>query len=444
MTSRLSSLAIDLLFLALSPLFLLALLVASRGFTLPKLRRGLWAKLGGGLPCREGSSPFLWVHTVSVGEVLTALPFIEALRGRFPECDVGVSVSTFTGFDLARERLGATPVFYFPLDVPFVVERFLRRLRPAAVILLELEVWPSFLLCARRRGVPVLVANGRITERSARRYRFGRGLTRRCFNLITSFGAQNEAYRERFLSLGVEPAKVEVLGNLKHDRGPSPAAARGAEMRARLGWPLEKTLVLTGGSTHAGEEKALCALHAALRPAEPQLRLVLAPRHVERLSAEEIARWGSSEPVVRWSEARGAIAARAVDPPGPGTLLVDTLGELEMFYAMADIVFVGGSLIPHGGHNLFEAARLQKAIITGPHYQNFQEEGDLLVAGRGAVLVAGEYELAAAVERLAKSPAEREDLAGNALAVTRRLGGATDRHLEWVERHLRLYLRSGA
>jgi len=435
--SRWWSVALDLAYLTALPFLAVYLLIVSRALTRPKYRRGLWAKLGGGLDRRRGAEPSLWFHAVSVGEVITALPLIEALRRRLAGWDLRVSVSTFTGFEVARKSLPDLPVFYFPLDFSPVVRRFLRALRPAAVILLELELWPNFLLEAARRGVPVLVVNGRITARSARRYAWGRGLTRHFFGLASSFGVQNETYRQRLAALGVVPERIEVLGNLKYDAAPSPGSARGIEVRASLGWPPGETLVLVAGSTHTGEEEALCDVYAATRAADPRLRLVLAPRHVERLTAGELSSWQAPEPLQRWSQSRGEEAAPL---PERRILVVDTLGELELFYSLADVVFVGGSLIPHGGHNLLEPARLGKPILFGPHYHNFQEIGDLLLGEAGAIRVAGKAELEGAIERLLRDPEERSRLGKNALDLSQGLRGAVDRYSKWVEAQLRLYL----
>lgn len=426
---------VDLLYLALAPFGLAYLLVASRGFTLPKFRRGLLSKFGR-TPRREGSEPSFWVHAVSVGEVLTAQPLVEALRRAYPGWDVRVSVSTYTGFEVARKRLPDAVVFYFPADLSFVVRRFFRRHRPTCVILLELEVWPNFLLAAAREGVPVLVANGRVTERSARRYALAGPLARRFLNLVSSYGVQNETYRERFLRLGVEPGRVEVLGNLKHDREPAPAAARAPATRAALGWDFEGSAVLVAGSTHPGEEAAISALYERLASRHPNLRLVVAPRHVERLVSGEIERWGCARSFRRWSEFRDRLGG-LTGGLGESVLVVDTLGELELFYALGDVVFVGGSLVPHGGHNLFEAARLGKPVVFGPSYQNFQEEGDALIAEGAAVRVEDERGLEAALERLLSSREERERLGRAARAVTDRLKGATARHIAWIERRLR-------
>jgi len=433
------SLALDLGLLCLSPLLLIAALWLSRGFTRPKWRRGILGKLGVGLPLRKGKRPALWVHAVSVGEVITAAPLVDELRRRFPECEVWLSVSTFTGYEVAHKKLADLRVFYFPFDLSFIVSRFFRRLQPQAVILVELELWPNFLLVARRSNVPVVVANARITERSARRYALGRSATRCLFNLPSSFGAQNEVYRDRLLRLGVEPGRIEVLGNLKHDRGPAVLPEKSLALRADLGWGHAGSLVIAGGSTHPGEETALLRAHEALKDRSPAPYLILVPRHVERLSDAELTSWGSRDLLLRWSALRGQ--ARPLDPPRePFVLVVDTVGELELFYALADIVFVGGSLIPHGGHNLFEPARYGRPIIFGPHVHNFRDEADLLLRAGGAVRLAGAGELLPALRRLIGDAPERERLASRALQVTRGMQGATEGHLAWIERHLRLYL----
>jgi 3-deoxy-D-manno-octulosonic-acid transferase len=418
--------------------------VASRGFTRPKYRRGLYSKLGGGLQRRQGLQSCIWIHAVSVGEVITALPLIQALKERHGDWDLRVSVSTFTGFEVARKHLGEVPVFYLPLDLSPVVLRFFRALRPTAVILLELEVWPNFLIQAARLGVPVFVANGRITERSSGRYAVGGALTRSVFSLVTSFAVQNRDYLERFLRLGVDSQNVEVLGNLKHDREPAPVARSAAELRAALGWASGETRVLVGGSTHPEEERILCRIYTEIKRRGGKVRLVLVPRHVERLDSRELASWRAGEPLERWTRVRGAVGAATGALEGPGILVVDTVGELETFYSMADLVFVGGSLIPHGGQNLFEPARLRKAIVFGPHVENFSQESALLLAAGAAIRVADEAELQVVVDRLLRNPIERQQLAVNALKVANTLRGATQRHVQWLETQLRLYSDRGA
>jgi 3-deoxy-D-manno-octulosonic-acid transferase len=257
-------------------------------------------------------------------------------------------------------------------------------------------------------------------------------LTRRLFNLPASFAAQNEDYRERFLRVGVEPRRIEVLGNLKHDQEPSSSSSRGPDVRTALGWPSAETVVLVGGSTHPGEDVALLRIYDEVRRGNPALRLVLVPRHVERLAdPAELGRWKAGAPLVRWSQVRGSPV-----PLGDSVLVVDTLGELELFYAISDISFVGGSLVPHGGHNLFEAARLSRPVLFGPHFANFREEGEQLLREEAAICVSDEKELEAQVRDLAGSREERDRLGPKAALVAGRSRGAVARHLAWIDRCL--------
>lgn len=430
--SRLVCASIDFAFLVLSPFLFIVWAILSRGFTRPKLRRGLVEKMVG-FPRREPGRPVLWVHAVSVGEVLAAEPIVLELGRRFPGAEVVVSVATFTGREVAERRLPDHRVFYAPLDASPFVGLALRRLDPRALILVELEVWPVLILTTRRRGVPVLVVNGRMTERSARRYARLGGLAHSLFRAVTAWAVQNEEYAERIRSLGVPSDRVEVLGNVKHDRPPGVSPGAGDELRRRLGWLSGREVVLVAGSTHPGEESLLCGLLPKLRAVEPRVRLVLVPRHVERLVAGEIERWGVPEPAVRWSRIR-----ESGEEIGLRTLVVDTVGELERFYAASDLVVVGGTFIPHGGQNVLEPARLGKATVFGPHHANFRDEVRWLLRGDAARLVAGRDDLARTLEELVAHDDVRSALGARAREASERLRGALERHGEWLEKHITL------
>jgi len=440
---RAAAFAIDLAWLAASPILLVWLVIASRFFLRPKLRRGFLAKIVGP-PAREASSPCLWVHAVSVGEVVTAAPLIRAIRKRYESWDLSLSVATFTGLEVARRTIPEVPSFYSPLDVSFIVRRFFRRIRPDALVLVELELWPNLLIEARLRGVPVLVANGRITARSAARYARAGGVARSLFGLATSYGAQGAEHAARFESLGAPAERVEVLGNLKHDRGPRSPPSAPRDVLKPLGWDRPGTLVLTAGSTHPGEEEALIRVHDSLRPSVPELRLVIVPRHVERLddAGLELSRWGGGDRLVRWSRVRSE--PRPPEDPSRAILVVDTLGELESFYAAADVAFVGGSLVRHGGHNVLEASGLGKPVLLGPHHANFHVEADLLARAGAALVVEDEGALGREVRRLLGDADARNDMGRKALETTRALGGALERHVEWLDRYLRLSSPTGA
>ena len=431
----------DLLYLLSSPLLLLGWLFLSRLLTREKYRRGFFQKLGS-VERRGGGSRSLWVHAVSVGEVLTAAPLIEALERALEGWDISLSVSTPTGFDTARKRLPGTTVFYAPLDLSSCVARTFSRRRPDALLLLELEVWPNFLLAARRRGIPVMVANGRLSGGSSDRYVRTGFLGRWLFSLVDRVAAQNEAYAGRFEALGVDSGSIEVLGNLKHDREVSFNADDAAELRGRLGWNSGE-LVIVGGCTHPGEESILLGILARLESSYPGLRLVLAPRHVERLAGEEPHGWSAQgaagHSFTMWSEWQ----AGAGEPLGDSVLVVDTVGELEKIYSIADLAVVGGSFIPHGGHNVLEPASLSKAVLFGPHTENFEDEVKLLLEAEAAIRARDAQELERAVGELLGDVEDRARLGERAGEAFSGLSGAVGRHVEWIARALPLSKSNG-
>ena len=426
----------DLLYLLFSPVVVIGWLILSRFMTRDKYRRGFFQKLGS-VERREGESRSLWVHAVSVGEVLTAAPLVEALGVAFDGWDVSMSVSTPTGFDTARKRLPGTKVFYAPFDLSPLVARTFSRRRPDALVLLELEVWPNFLLEAGRRGVPVLIANGRLSGGSSDRYSRTGFLGRWLFSMVDRVAAQNEAYADRFKELGVKPGRIEVLGNLKHDREAGVSAADAAELRAGLGWS-KGELVMVGGCTHPGEELILLGILSRLQGEHPGLRLVLAPRHVERLATEKPAGWippdGTERSFTMWSDWQ----AGAGEALGDSVLVVDTVGDLERIYSLADLAVVGGSFVPHGGHNVLEPAGLSRAVLFGPHTANFEDEVSLLLAGRGGILARDPEELEKALAELLGNAEEREKMGQRAGETFSGLSGAVERHVEWIERALSL------
>ena len=431
----------DLLYLLFSPVVVIGWLILSRFMTRDKYLRGFFQKLGS-VERREGESRSLWVHAVSVGEVLTAAPLVEALGSAFDGWDVSMSVSTPTGFDTARKRLPGTKVFYAPFDLSPLVARTFSRRRPDVLVLLELEVWPNFLLEAGRRGVPVLIANGRLSGGSSDRYSRTGFLGRWLFSMVDRVAAQNAAYADRFKELGVEPGRIEVLGNLKHDREVGVSAADAAELRAGLGWS-EGELVMVGGCTHPGEESILLGILSRLQGEQPGLRLVLAPRHVERLAGETPAGWIPPDDTERSFTMWSGWQAGAGEALGDSVLVVDTVGDLERIYSIADLAVVGGSFVPHGGHNVLEPASLSRAVLFGPHTANFEDEVSLLLAGRGGILARDPEELEKALAELLGNAEEREKMGQRAGETFSGLSGAVERHVEWIERALSLSKSSG-
>lgn len=319
----------------------------------------------GHVPGPIAATPRIWVHGVSVGEVLAAKGLVGGLAARHPQDEIVVTTTTATGLDVARRSYPEHRVLPAPVDLSFAVRRFLVRLRPRLLVLMELELWPHLLAECARAGVPVVVANAKISERSARGYRRLGPLGRRMLGRVQAFLAQEASFAERFRALGVAPERVVVAGNLKvgnlRFEDPSPRRAR---LREEHGFSPEARL-LVAGSTHPGEEAAWLAVLERLRGRIPDLRLILVPRHPERLKEVETSCRSRSE--------RVGFRTRPLDPPDPEVLIVDTMGELGDLYAVADLAFVGGTLAPIGGHNPLEPARFGLPTLVGPHVHTVRE-----------------------------------------------------------------------
>jgi 3-deoxy-D-manno-octulosonic-acid transferase len=388
-----------------------------------RYRKGIWERMGR-VPRRDPARPAIWIHGVSVGEVKAAGTLIRELEQSWPGIELVLSATTPTGHELARRLHPGLRVIFYPLDFGLFPGRALDRIAPAAVLLVELEVWPNFLQSAARRGVPVSVVNGRISQRSFRGYRRARGFLPQ-FNLIEKFCVQDEPYRRRLLDLDVDPACIHVTGNLKYDS----VALReppGSSAALRQWLSADGRLVVVAGSTHHDEELRVAR---AVRAIEGRLggpvRLVVAPRHPERAGLRDTLIAAGLE-CVCWSaveKSRTPLSSSAI-------LLVDTIGQLEGFYGACDIAFVGGSLVPRGGQNMLEPAALGKAVIFGPHVDNFRTDVDLLLAGGGCVQAGAPELLEAELEALLRDGGRRAALGQNALAVIRRNQGATARTLE--------------
>ncbi|HHW76359.1 MAG TPA: 3-deoxy-D-manno-octulosonic acid transferase [Xanthomonadaceae bacterium] len=366
----------------------------------------------------------LWVHAVSVGETRAALPLIRALQARHPESPLLVTTTTLTGSRQVLEALGdQVHHAYAPYDLPGAVRRFLQRTRPRLAVIMETELWPNLLHQCAAAGVPVMVANARLSERSARGYSRIRGLTAPMLRDITLIAAQAEADAERFRALGAP--RVRVTGNLKYDLNlPDDLPERGGILRRELLG--EKRLIWIAASTHAGEEERVLAAFALLRPRWPELLLVVAPRHPERFDgvAALCRRQGFS--LVRRSERRSCT-------PDTAVFLGDSMGELLLFYAAADLAFVGGSLVATGGHNVLEPALLGLPVLFGPHMFNFTEAGHRLLEAEAAWQVVDAAALATAVDRLLADPQLRRAAGQRGRAVVERQRGALAALLDCIE-----------
>jgi len=351
-----------------------------QGTPRPSLRERL------GYPPEGAPRGGFWVHAVSVGEVRLALRILPELRRRFPGAEVHVTTGTATGRALAASAAGdARPasVGALPFDLPFSMRRLIERLRPRAVLIMETEIWPNLLRLCAGRGVPILLVNGRISTRSYPRYRALRPLLRRPMREFTSLGMQSSEDADRIVDLGAAADRVRVTGNLKFDL--EPPRVDPDEVRFRLGVERGSPLFVAG-STAKGEDAAVLHAFGILRAAKARARLVLAPRHPEDFTSAGKRARDAGHVVVTWSRATADRPAHASD-----VLIVDRVGFLPALCAPADLVFVGGSLVPRGGQNVLEPASLGKPVLFGPHTENFRSASEALVAaGAGFVARDGE------------------------------------------------------
>jgi 3-deoxy-D-manno-octulosonic-acid transferase len=365
----------------------------------------------------------LWIHCASVGEVNVAKPVVQRLQKEHPGLSIHVSTTTMAGRENAEKSFPGVRVGYFPLDLTGSVRRSLRRIKPAGVVLVELEVWPNFVRRCAREGIPVVVVNGRMSERSFPRYRRLRGLFGPVFRSLAAFGAQNEATAERMRAFGVEPV---VTGNLKYDAaiGFDPAEA-GREWRERLG--LGDAPVLVAGSTHDPEERILADTYTRLRPRLPALRLVVAPRHLERIA--------EVEKVIEAAGLRCYKRSKIIPGGGApdGVILLDTVGELARVYAAATAVFIGGTFCSRGGQNMLEPAALGKPIVSGPSLSNFEDIARTLVEAGGMAVLDNPIDLARAAGELLGDPDKARRVGEKCVEAVKSGRGAIDATMALIE-----------
>lgn len=360
----------------------------------------------------------IWVHAVSVGEVLAARPLIPALKERYPSHKVFLSTTTMTGNAVAQKSVrGVDGLFYAPFDWPGPVKKALAVLNPSLLVLLETELWPNLIHEAHRRGTRVALVNGRISPKSFAGYRRIRGLLRRVLDEVDTFLMQGEAHAERIRAMGAPAGRVRVTGNLKFD---AVEAGRTPERLARIiaGDARRERPLWVAGSTVTGEEELVLRAYHWVRERVPQTGLVLAPRHPERFS---------QVPALVESAGFRCLRRTGLDPGGwrdGEVVLLDTLGELALLYPLATVVFVGGSLVPSGGHNILEPAVAGKPVIVGPHMQNFQEIADQFRAEGAVVQVGSAEELAREVVDLLTDAARRRSLGERARSLVDRNRGA--------------------
>jgi 3-deoxy-D-manno-octulosonic-acid transferase len=423
-----------LLYLLYSFLLTAAMLLSLPYWLFQMLRHG---KYHGGLTERLGKVPprlsevsehkpagTIWVHAVSVGEVLAIGGLVDEIRRRFPEQRVVISTTTDTGQALARRRFGEASVFYFPMDFAFAIRPYLARLRPSLIVLAETEFWPNFLRLARASGARIAVVNARISDRSWPSYRRFRWALQRMLSSIDLFLAQTEQDSYRLQSIGAAPVRVRTTGNLKFDLTLPPPPPIVESLRQSL-HQADARPVLVCGSTVEGEESLLLKAFGNVLVAHPHAAMVLAPRHPERF--DTVASLLHQKGIRWWRR-----SSWHGEPIAGGVFLVDTIGELASLYALADVAFVGGSLVPRGGHNILEPAQYGVAIVVGNHTENFRDIVGLFQS-HDAVRIVEPAELAPTFMNLLANDSDRAALGRRARETAQSQTGATLRTIKALE-----------
>ena len=400
----------------------------SRGFGESFLPR-----LGLSLPAFDADvgSPRIWLHGVSVGEIAGVEPLVRELEQCLPQCGLFLSTGTETGQAVARRLYGPShPVFYYPLDLPWAVRRSLDHIHPSLYVALETEIWPNFLVAAKTRGIKLALVNGRLSENSLRGYLKFKSYLKYIIDLFDIIAAGTPEDSGRFLTLGAAPEKVVCTGNTKFERRPNPAAQAQAQgFREKL--RLQAGPVFLAASTHPGEEEIVLSAYQALRLPYPALQLLLAPRHPERAVAVGQLLNQAGLPCQYWHTLKTGAQERR-----ESVVIIDTVGDLFALYSLADLIFVGGSLIPHGGQNILEPTAWGKVPLYGPHLNNFRAARQLLAEVDAGIQISDAASLIQAASYCLDHPEELQRRGQRGLKALGTHQGAAKRQAEILSRLL--------
>ncbi len=415
----------DLFFIIFSVLYLPYFLASGKWRSFSRQRLGIFT---GEDVLKIKDSGAIWLHAVSVGEVMASAPLYEELRRNFPDGKIIVSTVTATGNRIARQKFkDAAAIIYLPLDLSGITDRVVKLIKPRAALIAETEIWPNLITSLKKNGAKIIIFNGRVSPGSFRNYGMVRPLLKDVLKKIDLYLMQSRADADKIISLGAPKEKVKVTGNLKYDAALMKGQGDGPDiLRKRLGLEDGAKLFLAG-STNPGEEEKILRCYKEMAEEFAELRLLIAPRHTDRV--------GRVAGLVR----RYGFTPRLVSSPDTGmpgkeeVLILDVMGRLAQLYAAADIVFIGGSLINKGGQNPLEAAYQSKVVLFGPYMHNFEEIAANLISARGAVKVGGEAELTASLRVLLENDPERRRMGENARRVLESNAGVAKKDFDLIK-----------
>jgi 3-deoxy-D-manno-octulosonic-acid transferase len=373
----------------------------------------------------------IWVHAVSVGEVFCSIPLLKKIKKEFPHLKIILTTMTSTGNETAKTYLPeADQVLFLPIDHPFIIRRTIEKIQPNLLLIAETELWPNLLRSCGKKGIPIVLFNGRISQKSFQRYHLFKFFFKDCLKHISLFLMQTEEDQTRIIEIGGESQKTRVVGNLKFDQTfPSFTQEVMAEMAKNLSLQGEENIFIAG-STHSGEEEILISLYKEIKKMDPHLVLILAPRHLERL--EEVERVLKKESLSWLRRTSLPLGAGRSDQEQPDVILLDTMGELMGIYSLGTLVFVGGSLVPVGGHNPLEPLFFKKCVLYGPYMFNFLEISSRLIEEGGAIQVSGKEDLFSQMKRLLFDEGARKGVGEKGYQFLQKHQGATARMFEEI------------
>ncbi|MGD0916299.1 MAG: 3-deoxy-D-manno-octulosonic acid transferase [Thermodesulfobacteriota bacterium] len=404
-----------------------------RGLVQKQFRKELTERLGF-FPTPPVQSP-IWIHAASVGEVFCCIPLIKRIKKDFPNSEIVMTTMTRTGYETAKAQIPQVDaVLLFPIDHPLVIRRTIARIHPKLLLIAETELWPNLLRSCGKKGIPIILFNGRISQKSFRGYLFLKSLFKGCLESVSAFLMQTEEDRARIIEIGASSEKTKVVGNLKFDQSfPMVSQEWVLQTAQSLGY-LGNEKIFIAGSTHTGEEEILISLFKELRKIDPHLVLLLAPRHIDRMG--EVERILKRE-TIPWRKRTSFPVDQGLSDHRknevPSVILLDTMGELMSLYSLGTLVFIGGSLIPMGGHNPLEPLFFKKCVLFGPYMFNFLEVSRGLVEEGGAIQVTGKEDLFLHLKRLLSDERARKEMGERGFQFLQQHRGATERVFEEIK-----------